>query len=724
MKNIHVILWSVFSVLLIFCTVFSQSNDRTCFQTAQPWKPELDLRSDIAIVYGVNKTFSDRVKSWQEKGYRVEFMTGSAWGEYQDYFDGRFDGKTHYEEGQVQKDGETIWHGPSVPYVVPTKSFLEYLKSHIKIAINEGVQGIHLEEPEFWNRAGYSEGFKKEWQEYYGESWQAQHESPAATYRSNKLKYYLYTRALTELIQFTKEYAKQQGKTIPCYVPTHSLINYSIWNIVSPEASLALIPGLDGYIGQVWTGTARTPLYYNGIHKERTFEAAYLEYGSVAAMTGPTGKRTYFLTDPIEDNPEHTWEDYKYNYEATFIAQLLHPGVSHYEVMPWPGRIFLRKYSTENEKEKKSIPQNYATEILVLINALNNMNQDEAKSEGTKGIAVLQSNTLMFQSYPTHKRYEDPALSNFYGMALPLLKHGLPVQTVQMEHLEKPQTLDGINVLLMSYANMKPLKASYHKTIALWVKNGGALIYIGRDNDPYQNVPEWWNTKPNQFEAPSHHLFHSLNTDIPKQSTEFRFGKGYVMVLRQNPKEFILEKKAHVELRDKVLLMLERIDKADFWLEKNYFHMRRGPYEIISVLEESVSDNPYTVTGRLVDLFNANLPVLYKVQMKPGQRGLLYNLDFVPSSKPYVIASASRVTDEKMIDGKFKFCLKGPKGTMGNTRVYFPQKPGKILVKDVDGNFCGKISDWDSKSQTILISYPNKPEGIWIKADVQITKNK
>ena len=151
--------------------------------------------------------------------------------------------------------------------------------------------------------------------------------------------------------------------------------------------------------------------------------------------------------------------------------------------------------------------------------------------------------------------------------------------------------------------------------------------------------------------------------------------------------------------------------------------MRRGPYEIISVLEESVSDNPYSVTGHFVDLFDANLPVLDKIQMKQGQRGFLYNLDFAPSLKPYVIASASRVTKEQMIDGKFKFCLTGPKGTIGKTRVYFPQKPNKISVQDVDGNFCGKISDWESKSQTILISYPNKPEGVWIKADLQNTKN-
>ena len=32
-----------------------------------------------------------------------------------------------------------------------------------------------------------------------------------------------------------------------CYVPTHSLVNYSQWQIVSPEASLASLPCVDGY---------------------------------------------------------------------------------------------------------------------------------------------------------------------------------------------------------------------------------------------------------------------------------------------------------------------------------------------------------------------------------------------------------------------------------------------------------------------------------------------
>lgn len=43
-------------------------------------------------------------------------MTGIAWGEYQDYFLGQWDGKkNHLREGQVTQAGDTIWHGHMVP---------------------------------------------------------------------------------------------------------------------------------------------------------------------------------------------------------------------------------------------------------------------------------------------------------------------------------------------------------------------------------------------------------------------------------------------------------------------------------------------------------------------------------------------------------------------------------------------------------------------------------
>ena len=59
--------------------------EKTSFQTASPWKPELDVCADVAIIYGCSDTpemsFEERVKSWKEKGYKTHFMTGIAWGE-------------------------------------------------------------------------------------------------------------------------------------------------------------------------------------------------------------------------------------------------------------------------------------------------------------------------------------------------------------------------------------------------------------------------------------------------------------------------------------------------------------------------------------------------------------------------------------------------------------------------------------------------------------------
>ena len=113
------------------------NREKTAFQTSQPWKPTTDVRADVAIVYGVGGnpsekrsglTFEERVQSWRDKGYITHFMTGIAWGEYQDYFTGEWDGKWHLDEGQVTQEGDTIWHGYMVPYIVPSMNYIQYMK--------------------------------------------------------------------------------------------------------------------------------------------------------------------------------------------------------------------------------------------------------------------------------------------------------------------------------------------------------------------------------------------------------------------------------------------------------------------------------------------------------------------------------------------------------------------------------------------------------------------
>ncbi len=485
-----------------------------------------------------------------------------------------------------------------VPYIVPTRNYLTYFKErHIKPVIDAGIDAIFLEEPEFWARAGYSEAFKREWQDYYGFPWRPQHESAENTYLSNKLKYHLYYRALDEAFSYAKQYGREKGMNVRCYVPTHSLLNYSQWQIVSPEASLASLESCDGYIAQVWTGTSREPNYFNGKAKERVFETAFLEYGCMESMTRPTGRKMFFLTDPIEDRAKD-WEDYKRNYQATFTAQLLYPQIADYEVMPWPDRIYEGLYKVSADSDKKAhIPRFYSTQMQVMINTLNHMPLSENKVSGSQGISVLMSNSLMFQRSPRPvEGYDDPQLSNFYGEALPLLKRGIPVSITHIENVGYPETWRNVRVLLMSYSNMKPLSPEAHIHLAEWVKNGGFIVYSGRDDDPYQSVREWWNQGEMHYDAPSEHLFSLMGIPQKAEAGEYRYGKGKVCVLRNDPKEYVLKQggdKHFVETVEKAYG-----EAAGRLQQKNSFYLERGPYTLVAVLDENmVSDDPCTLKG-------------------------------------------------------------------------------------------------------------------------------
>ncbi|MGI6073801.1 MAG: hypothetical protein ACOYEA_04065 [Fermentimonas sp.] len=702
-------------------------KEKTAFQTGQPWKPTTDVRADVAIVYGVggnpsekrlNMTFEERVQSWRDKGYTTHFMTGIAWGEYQDYFTGEWDGRWHLDEGQVEKSGDTIWHGHMVPYIVPSMNFIEYMKqNHIKRVIDAGIDAIYLEEPEFWSRAGYSDAFKKEWKEYYGFDWRPQHESPENTYLSNKLKYHLYYRALDECFTFAKEYGKSKGMDVRCYVPTHSLVNYSQWQIVSPEASLASLPSVDGYIAQVWTGTSREPNYFDGVERERVFETAFLEYGSMESMTRPTGRKIYFLTDPIEDWPRD-WVDYKKNYQATFAAQLLYPNINNYEVMPWPDRIYEGLYRTSaNSDHKERIPRFYSTQVQVMINALNKMPVSDNKVSGSHGIAVLMSNSLMFQRFPIHEEYDDPQLSNFYGLTLPLLKRGVPVSTLHIENSPFKNTWDDVKILVMSYSNMKPPHPEYHEHIADWVKAGGTLVYCGRDDDPFQTVTEWWNSDSNSYERPSDHLFELMGLPGFAKEGSYKFGKGTIDIIRKDPKEFVLQKGGDDLYVEKVKELYEKTSSELIF--KNNFTLSRGEFEIISVLDESVSDKPVHMSGLFIDLFDPELPIKEEVSVNPGEQSLLYNLAKIEDKeKPQVVASASRVYEEKFSKNNYSFVAKSPINTTNVCRVLLLAEPRKCVAKDMNGADVENFDwSWDETSKTCKIVFDNSPDGIFVDID-------
>ncbi len=709
--------------LMAFLAVFACSTQKqaentvkTTFQTSRGWFPQIDNRADAVMVYGVGgnpsdknarkKSIEERLQSWRDRGYQADFMTGIAWGEYQDYFTGEWDGKMHLDEGQVQANGDTIWHGHMVPYIVPTRNYLEYFKEkHIKRVIDAGVTSIYLEEPEFWARAGYSEAFKREWKDYYGTEWRPQDESPEATYMSGKLKYHLYYRALDEAFSYAKEYGRSKGLDVKCYVPTHSLLNYSQWQIVSPEASLASLSCVDGYIAQVWTGTSREPDWYDGVCKERVFETAFLEYGCMASMTAPTGRKVWFLTDPVEDRPRD-WEDYRKNYQATFTAQLLYPGIDSYEIMPWPERIYTGLYNKSADSDEKiRIPQDYATMMQIMTNALQQMPLSSGEVSGTHGISVLMGNSLMFQRFPLHDGYDDPQLSNFYGMAMPLVKKGIPVSIVHIENLGFKKALENTRLLIMTYSNMKPLSPEADGYLADWVKAGGNIIYASRDSDPFQTVKEWWNTGENHFAAASDHLFSLMGIEAGAGEGLYEYGKGKVCILRQDPKEFVLRKGGAGALFSAIGKIFPEEIRS-----RREFILDRGPYKLVAVLDEGEYSAPYTLEGLFLDLFDPALPVYRTREIAPGRQGLFYDLTKVDKSRPQILAAASRAYDINVSRTGFSYVAKAPEETVNASRVFLPKAPARVKVNGED-----VAADWDADSHTCFITFPNSPDGVKVE---------
>lgn len=663
-----------------------QNQERTCFQTGSAWSEHGNLRSDVAIVYGIDPGLPGRIQTWRDRGYRIHVMTGVSWGHYQDYLYGRFDGINHEDEAQTMRDGRKRSHGGDVYYMCPGTNFGKFLCVGVQRALDAGAEAIHLEEPEFWVNAGYSEGFKREWQAYYGESWQPPHSSVDAQWRASKLKYFLYRRALQQVFDYVQAYNRRTGRTVRCYVPTHSLLNYAHWRIVSPESSLARLNGCDGYIAQVWTGTARTANLYRGQLRERTFETAFLEYGAMQNLVRATGRTVWYLNDPIEDDPNHDWPDYQRNWESTLVASLLQPEVWRFEVAPWPERVFGGRYPhSAKPADRRPIPPPYATELQVVMQALNDLKQDRTAWDcGTAGIGLVISDSLMFQRGAPDPG--DPHLSSVYGLALPLVKRGIPVAPVQLENLTVPRCLDGFRILLLSYHGMKPLSPEVHPPLADWVRAGGVLIVCDDDSDPYLAVRDWWNSDGRQYRSPREHLFAQLGVDAAATNTppaaegtprEWRCGRGTVLWLRTHGARLAASPEGDSQV---TAVTREAAKRAQLdWRETNYLLLRRGPYVIAAGLDESIPGEPKTLDGRYVNLLDPELRVLDGVRITPGARLFLRSLG-APGPERELIASAGKALLTERAGNSLTWTVEGVARTPGVLLLRAPAAPRAVTL--------------------------------------------
>ena len=139
---------------------------------------------------------------------------------------------------------------------------------------------------------------------------------------------------------------------------------------------------------------------------------------------------------------------------------------------------------------------------------------------------MVVSDTMMFQRGEPEP--SDEHLGSFYGLALPLLKRGMPVEPVQLENADDPGHLDRYKVLLMTYEGMKPMTPEVHQALAAWVKAGGASSSSTTTATLTTASAPGGTTEPKgmAYRAPREHLFEQLGLARDARARRPPVGKG------------------------------------------------------------------------------------------------------------------------------------------------------------------------------------------------------
>ncbi|MCX5772151.1 MAG: hypothetical protein NTZ09_18010, partial [Candidatus Hydrogenedentes bacterium] len=132
------------------------------------------------------------------------------------------------------------------------------------------------------------------------------------------------------------------------------------------------------------------------------------------------------------------------------------------------------------------------------------------------------------------------------------------------------------------------------------------------------------------------------------------------------------------------------------------------------VLDESVSDEPLQLKGPFVDLFDATLPVVREKVLSPGQRALLYDVQWTRKicNCPKVLAAAGRVRGKSYKDKVLTFTVRGPANVRGVARILAPTAP-----KSVTANPPRAFEQaWDTDTG-LLLSWEHTAEDIEFRAE-------
>lgn len=432
----------------------------TATLSSQALAPECEPMTDALFsTVSTPATFD----AWKQRGYLVWAQPNAQ--ENSAY------ATQHPDEWQTGADGKPIFLF-GAPLLFPTEMRLDNERTFVEEALNGGADGLNLVELGFAQTGGYGQRFQRAWEAQFHQKWIAPTSSPDSRFRAGQLMASLEINRMTALLQKAQDKKPLARRIVSLYSPLFD----TAASLVSPVGRIAALPDVQEIVGQVDLNTTQMPLRYAGLRSERAFDAAYLEYSALTQLTRGLNKRLWFSINPAESDVTHTAAEHKARFADLLTAALLFPDVDAFVWMPgWDALL------AHTSSEELSL----AFSLLALLQDLHNQSDERG---GNAEIGVLLGEGAQWQQDGLHSS----GMDGFYGLTLPQLQRGIPVQVVSLDRVVDPGYLNGFKTLLLSYDFQKPLGARTQSALADWVRRGGSLLFFGGSDPMNEAESSWW----------------------------------------------------------------------------------------------------------------------------------------------------------------------------------------------------------------------------------------
>ena len=184
-------------------------------------------------------------------------------------------------------------------------------------------------------------------------------------------------------------------------------------------------------------------------------------------------------------------------------------------------------------------------------------------------------------------------------------------------------------------------------------------------------------------------------------------GKGYVLYESQSPAALTYLPNGGNVVYD----LVQKAAKSAHLLlkETNALILRRGPYVIAAGLDNEpgvarqASVQPLSVTGDLINLFDADLAETHEVAVEPGTRALLLDVNFFKSPTPRILAASAKIIGEHASAGSLTFQAEGIDQTNAVIRILATKPPREVTVdgKPLDNG------QYRQSGRTLLLRFVN-----------------